>query len=35
MQDKRKQLKKLEEIFQFPNEDLDFGIYKVYKYKRD
>ncbi len=36
MQDKKEQLiKKLEEIFQFPNEDLDFGIYKVYKYKRD
>ncbi len=36
MQDKRQELiQKLEEIFQFPNEDLDFGIYKVYKYKRE
>ncbi|EDP73325.1 hypothetical protein HG1285_09586, partial [Hydrogenivirga sp. 128-5-R1-1] len=34
MTEKEKFKFKLKEIFQFPYEDLDFGIYKVYKYKR-
>jgi adenine-specific DNA-methyltransferase len=35
MDSKTQLINKLKEIFQFPNADLDFGIYKVYKYKQD
>ena len=31
---KEKLKKKLREIFQFENEDLDFGIYRIMNYKR-
>jgi len=31
---KEKLKEKLREIFQFENEDLDFGIYRIMNYKR-